>query len=43
VIKGVFKAGHVLVTTVERVGIKMLFTAFGYNLYSYTPSGSREP
>jgi IS5 family transposase len=33
VIKRVFKAGHVLVTTVERVGIKMLFTAFGYKLY----------
>jgi IS5 family transposase len=33
VIKCVFKAGHVLVTTVERVKIKMLFTAFGYNLY----------
>ncbi len=28
VIKCVFKAGHVLVTTVERVKIKMLFTAF---------------
>jgi IS5 family transposase len=33
VIKRVFKAGHVLVTTVERVRIKMLFTAFGYKLY----------
>jgi IS5 family transposase len=33
VVKCVFKAGHVLVTTVERVGIKMLFTAFGYKLY----------
>ena len=33
VIKCVFKAGHVLVTTVERVGVKMLFTAFGFNLY----------
>ena len=33
VIKRVFKAGHVLVTTVERVKIKMLITAFCYNLY----------
>lgn len=32
VIKRVFKAGHVLVTTVKRVKIKMLFTAFCYNL-----------
>lgn len=33
VIKRVFKAGHVLVTTVKRVKIKMLFTALCYNLY----------
>jgi transposase, IS5 family len=33
VIKTVFKAAHVLVTTVQRVHIKMMFTAFAYNLY----------
>jgi len=33
VIKTVFKAAHVLVTTVGRVHIKMVFTAFAYNLY----------
>lgn len=33
VIKRVFKAGHVLVTTVPRVNVKMIFTAFGFNLY----------
>jgi IS5 family transposase len=33
VIKCIFKARHVLVTTVERVKIKMLFTAFCFNLY----------
>jgi IS5 family transposase len=33
VIKRVFNAGHVLVTTVPRVHVKMLFTAFGFNLY----------
>jgi IS5 family transposase len=33
VIKRVFNAGHVLVTTVERVSVKMIFTAFGFNLY----------
>lgn len=33
VIKTVFKAAHVLVTTVERVHIKMIFTAIAYNLY----------
>jgi len=42
VIKCVFKAGHVLVTTVERVKIKMLFTAFCYNLYQvYTLQNKR--
>lgn len=33
VIKTVFKAAHVLVTTVQRVHIKMMFIAFAYNLY----------
>jgi len=33
VIKTVFKAAHVLVTTVSRVHVKMIFTAFAYNLY----------
>jgi IS5 family transposase len=32
VIKRVFKAGHVLVTTVPRVNVKMIFTAVGFNL-----------
>jgi hypothetical protein len=32
-IKTVFKAAHVLVTTVARVHIKMIFTAIAYNLY----------
>jgi IS5 family transposase len=33
VIKRVFKAGHVLVTTVSRVNVKMIFTAFCFDLY----------
>jgi IS5 family transposase len=33
VIKTFFKAAHVLVTTVGRVHIKMIFTAVAYNLY----------
>jgi transposase, IS5 family len=33
VIKTVFKAAHVLVTTVQRVNVKMVFTALAYNLY----------
>jgi transposase, IS5 family len=33
VIKTVFKAAHVLVTTVTRVNVKMVFTAIAYNLY----------
>ena len=33
VIKRVFHATHVLVTTVQRVNVKMIFTAFGFNLY----------
>ena len=33
VIKNVFKSGCVMVTTVVRVRVKMVFTAFSYNLY----------
>ena len=33
VIKRVFGAGRVLVTTVKRVGVLMMVTAFAYNLY----------
>ena len=33
IIKTVFKAAHVLVTTVERVNVKMVFAAIAYDLY----------
>lgn len=33
VMKRVFKGGHVLVTTLERVHVKTVFTCFAYNLY----------
>ena len=33
VIKTVFKAAHVFVTTLERVKVKMIFTALAYDLY----------
>jgi len=33
VIKCVFGAGHVLVTTVGRVAVKMMFACFGFDLY----------
>jgi IS5 family transposase len=33
VIKRVFRAGSVLVTTIKRVGVKMMVTAFAFNLY----------
>jgi IS5 family transposase len=33
IIKTVFKAAHVLVTSVERVNVKMVFTAIAFNLY----------
>ncbi len=33
VIRTVFRAAHVLVTTVRRVHVKMIFTAIAYNLY----------
>ena len=32
VMKIVFRAGHVMVTTVERAAVKMMFNAIGYNL-----------
>ena len=33
VIKRVFRAGRVLVTTVRRVNVEMIITAFAFNLY----------
>ena len=33
IIKTIFRAAHVLVTTVERVKVKMVFTAMAYDLY----------
>jgi IS5 family transposase len=33
VIKRVFGAGRVMVTTVKRVGVMMMVTAFAFNLY----------
>ena len=33
VIKNVFKSGHVKVTTISRVHVKMIFAAFSFNLY----------
>ncbi|MDY6966688.1 MAG: IS5/IS1182 family transposase, partial [Halobacteriota archaeon] len=32
VIKNIFKSGHVKVTTVARVHVKMIFAAFSFNL-----------
>lgn len=34
VMKIVFKAGHIMVTTIERTAVKMTFNAIGYNLYN---------
>ena len=34
VIKTVFKAGHVMVTTVEKAAVKVMFSAISYNLYN---------
>jgi IS5 family transposase len=34
VMKTVFKAGHVMVTTVQRAAVKVTFTAIGYNLHN---------
>ena len=31
-IKRVFNAGHMLVTSVDRVQVKMIFACFGYDL-----------
>jgi IS5 family transposase len=33
VIKNVFKSSHVMVTTVGRTAVKMIFASFGFNLY----------
>jgi IS5 family transposase len=33
VMKRIFKGGHVLVTTIERVNVKNIFSCFSYNLY----------
>lgn len=33
VIKKVFKSSHTLVTTVARIGVKMMFASFAFNLY----------
>jgi IS5 family transposase len=33
VIKRVFKGAHVMVTNVQRVRVKMVFTSFAFNLY----------
>jgi IS5 family transposase len=33
VIKNVFNSGHVMVTTVARVAVKMVFASFGFNLF----------
>ena len=33
IFKRVFEAAHVLVTTVERVNVKMVFTAIAFNLF----------
>jgi IS5 family transposase len=33
VIKRVFKAGRILVTTIKRVGVLMMVRAFSFNLY----------
>ncbi|ADI74109.1 transposase IS4 family protein [Methanohalobium evestigatum Z-7303] len=41
VTKGVFKAGTTLVTTMKRVNLKMLFTAFGFNLYQLSTLRSK--
>jgi len=34
VIKTVFNAGNVRVTTVEKAAVKVMFSAIGYNLYN---------
>lgn len=42
VIKRVFRVGRVLVTTVRRVSVKMMVTAFAFNLYQLCTSTNRE-
>ena len=42
VIKSVFNAAYVRVTTVERVGVKMMFTAFAFDLYQLRTLKRRE-
>ena len=32
VIKRIFKSAHIMVTTIKRVSVTMIFTAFSYNL-----------
>ena len=41
VIKRVFGSGHVLVTTVERVRVKMVFACLGFNLVQLCTLGAR--
>ena len=42
VIKGPFRSGHVLVTTVARTGVKMLFACFGFNVYQLRTLAGKE-
>ena len=42
VIKTVFKSGHVMVTTVETVAVKVMFKAIGYNLYNLHGIANKE-
>jgi IS5 family transposase len=42
VIKRVFNAAHVMVTTTARVGVKMAFTAFAFDLYQLRTLKRRE-
>ena len=41
VIKRVFGSGHVLVTTVGRVHVKMVFSCLGFNLVQLVSLGGR--
>lgn len=42
VIKTVFNAGHTMATTVARVGVKIIFACFGFNLYQLPDSQETE-
>jgi len=42
VAKNIFKAAHVMVTTTTRVGVKMIFTAFAFDLYHLSTIRHRE-